>query len=284
VISVIVPVHDEAAVLERCLRALTEGAEPGELEVVVVCNGCSDGSADVARRSGPPVRVVETPVPSKARALNLGDEHALGFPRFYVDGDIRLTLGSLRAVADALKAGPCLAAAPRMRVDLAASNAWVRAYYRIWMRLPYATGTMLGSGVYAMSREGRERLGPFPDLIADDEFVRLGFEDDEKTVVEDAHFHFTAPSTLRALIHVNVRRRAGDLEMRERHGRRRRAERLRQRIAVLGLALRPWLWPSLAIYGYAKVAVVLLRLRRAKESPDQVWPRDETSRNPSEVR
>lgn len=283
-ISVIVPVYNEAAVLNRCLRGLTEGARPGELEVVVVCNGCSDNSADLARRMGPPVRVVESPCPSKSRALNLGDEHATGFPRLYVDADIRLSLDSLRRVAEALDSGAFLAAAPRMRVDLGAAGAAVRAYYRVWMQLPYATGTMLGSGVYAVSRAGRDRLGPFPDVIADDEFVRLGFADHEKTVVEEAVFQFTAPRTLMALIHINVRRRAGDLEMRRRHCVRRRSERIRQRLALCLLALRPWLWPSLVVYGFAKAAaVLLLQLRRAKVLPDSAWARDETSRVATEA-
>ena len=60
---------------------MTENAEPGEMEIIVVCNGCKDDTADVARAFGDPVKVVETEIPSKIKALNLGDEAATCFPR-----------------------------------------------------------------------------------------------------------------------------------------------------------------------------------------------------------
>ena len=60
--------------IERCLAAITGGARPGELQVIVVCNGCDDDTAERARRHGEPVSVVETEVASKHVALNLGVE------------------------------------------------------------------------------------------------------------------------------------------------------------------------------------------------------------------
>src|SRR3954470_11754775 len=54
IISVVVPAHDEEQVITRCLRALTGGTAAEEVEVIVVCNGCSDRTADVARRFGGP--------------------------------------------------------------------------------------------------------------------------------------------------------------------------------------------------------------------------------------
>ena len=43
--SVVIPAHDESAGIRRCLDALFAGTAPGELDVVVVCNGCSDDTA-----------------------------------------------------------------------------------------------------------------------------------------------------------------------------------------------------------------------------------------------
>ena len=42
VASVIIPAHNEAATIGRNLRALREGTREGDLDVVVVCNGCTD--------------------------------------------------------------------------------------------------------------------------------------------------------------------------------------------------------------------------------------------------
>ena len=57
-ISVVIPVRDDAAYLERCLRMLGAQSLP-PVEVIVVDNGSSDGSGEVARRLG--ARVVEQP-------------------------------------------------------------------------------------------------------------------------------------------------------------------------------------------------------------------------------
>ena len=79
--------------------------------VVVACNGCTDGTADVAR-SFAGVVVLETAWPSKTAALNLGDEVAEIFPRLYVDADVVLPAASAAAVVDRLSTGPALAARP----------------------------------------------------------------------------------------------------------------------------------------------------------------------------
>ena len=60
-------------------------------------------------------------------------------------------------------------------IDLRGSSLAVRAYYRIWLRLPYVREGMIGVGVYALSEEGRRRFGEFPEVIADDGYVRMLF-------------------------------------------------------------------------------------------------------------
>ncbi|WP_205315402.1 glycosyltransferase, partial [Nonomuraea lactucae] len=84
--SVVIPAHNEEAVLGAGLAALLGGAEPGEFDVVVVANACSDRTAEVARAAG--VRVVETPTGGKAGALRLGDAACRAFPRLYLDADV----------------------------------------------------------------------------------------------------------------------------------------------------------------------------------------------------
>jgi len=196
VISVVVPAHDEEAVLGRCLAALTEGARDGELEIVVVCNGCRDDTAAIAHGFGPPVAVIESQVASKSAALNLGHRTARGYPRFFVDADIVLPLAAIRKVAAVLERGDVLAAAPRIEVDLSRCTRPVRAYYAVWQRTPYVTSVLLVSGVYAISPAGGHRLDEFPDLVADDAFVRQLFRPEERALVDGCRFRMTPPRTL----------------------------------------------------------------------------------------
>src|SRR5579872_5966672 len=103
-ISIVIPAYNEERVIARLLRSVTSGAEPGELDVVVVCNGCTDDTAKLAAGVRPDVvRVIETGVGNKTYALNLGDKAASGFPRIYVDADVVVTLDTVRALASCLE-------------------------------------------------------------------------------------------------------------------------------------------------------------------------------------
>src|SRR4051794_9821734 len=103
VATIIVPAHNEAATIGRCLRALTEGGRPGEFEIVVVCNGCTDRTAAEARRFVPRgVTVLETDAASKVHALNLGDAAAHAFPRLYVDADVVIDRASVLTIVTSL--------------------------------------------------------------------------------------------------------------------------------------------------------------------------------------
>ncbi len=135
-ISVIIPAHDEEAVIGRCLGTLLEGAEPGELEIVVVCNGCRDGTAAAARAAAPEATVVELPQPGKAAALNEGDRWASVFPRVYLDADVEVSVVDLRRVAEALAQPGVFCAAPLPHFALRGRPWVVRKFYEAWEWLP----------------------------------------------------------------------------------------------------------------------------------------------------
>lgn len=280
-ISIVIPAHNESAVIDRCLRALISGADPEELEVLVVCNGCTDDTAERAMRYAPIVRVLESPVASKSAALNLGDETASSFPRFFLDADVVLPLRDLRLVADVLRRGVVHGAAPRMEVDLE-NRPWpIRAFYRIWMQTPYVTDDMLGCGVYAISAEGRGRFARFPDVIADDCFVRLLFEPGERRTVREASFLMTPPATLNELIHINVRRQVGMDEMEALHPESTSEERGSQRRFLLRMLRNPGNWPALGVYVYAKLVTIAIYQWKRFRGRHREWNRDDSSRQAS---
>lgn len=196
--SVVIPAHDEAGVIERCLDALFTGIESGQLDVVVACNGCRDNTPMLARSSGHPVRTLELSTPSKAAALRAGDEAALTFPRLYVDADVVLYGSSALAVVDRLRAG-AVAARPPLWYDSSRSSASVRNYYRARSRMPSVLKSLWGAGVYGLAAEGRARFDVFPDVVADDLWIDRLFAPGEVQIVD------CAP------VVVNVPRRPSDL-------------------------------------------------------------------------
>ncbi len=279
VASIVIPAHDEEHALRRCLMSITRGMKDGELEIVVVANGCRDSTASVAREFAPSVRVVETPVASKIHALNLGDQAITGFPRFYVDADVLLSIESIRRVAQVLSEGRYLAAAPRLRVALKSRSWPVRAYYEVWTRLPYFQGGgMIGSGVYAVSRKGRSRFERFPEIISDDGYVRLQFAPDERTTVQDCEFTVTPPKRLAGVIRIKTRSQRGAYELLRLFPRLGDNERRDYPSALRAILSSPRLWPAFVVYCFVKL-VTWSKARWQYHARTRVeWERDEDSR------
>lgn len=268
VASVIVPAYNEEATIERCLRSLLNGAEPGEFDVIVVCNACTDGTAAIARTVSDDVRVLETPVPSKTRAMNLGDDAARTFPRVYVDADVELRVDALRAVIAPLVAGEVEASAPGMRFDTTGSTWWVRAYHRVWSALPQVSSGLGGRGVYALSEEGHARFGRFPDIIADDLFVDWTFPPDRRAVV-DARSVVRAEADLAQLIHRKSRIYAGRSELLERGDRPGADAGLRS--LVRATLAHPWLLPKVPVFVLATLEAKRRGRRRSAEGGSPSW-------------
>lgn len=272
VASVVIPAHNEQRVLGRLLDSLLHGTRDGlhgtpdgDLEIVVVPNGCTDGTADLALSYGPAVRVIESPIAGKGHALNVGDRAATVFPRFYVDADVVLSHEDIRRTALAMAESGALAAAPRLHADLDHASWAVRAWFRVWMRLPYQNDAMIGAGVYALSREGRARFERFPELIDDDLFVHRLFERSERLSVPDASFTIRPPATLSALIDAKTpiwasdQRRTREVDNLPAPPRRGALARFSAR--AVPLLREPSTLAALPIYAYA-YAVLRVRGRR----------------------
>jgi glycosyltransferase involved in cell wall biosynthesis len=170
-------------VIARTLAPLAPLAATGQLEVIVACNGCTDCTAAIARGFDG-VTVLELGQSSKAAALNAGDAAASQWPRLYLDADVQISPGAVRAVFAALSSGQVLAARPAARFDLQDAHPLIRSYYRTKLRLPSARSVLWGAGVYGLSRDGRQRFQQFPGLTADDLFVDRLFEPAEKAVLD----------------------------------------------------------------------------------------------------
>src|SRR5947208_16800205 len=85
-LSVIVPARDAAESLPPLLRSLESQTLPRDrFEVIVVDNGSSDGTAEVAERHG--ATVVRDKIPNRSRARNLGAEAAASELYAFTDAD-----------------------------------------------------------------------------------------------------------------------------------------------------------------------------------------------------
>jgi hypothetical protein len=74
---------------------------------------------------------------------------------------------------------------------------------------PYFDDGRLGSGVYALNSEGHKRLQKFPDITADDEYVRQLFSSSERATAFGSSFLVTPPRRLADLVRIKTRSRRG---------------------------------------------------------------------------
>ncbi|MFD4246326.1 glycosyltransferase family 2 protein [Streptomyces sp. NPDC058525] len=286
--SIVIPAHNESRVIGRLLDALLSGTPASGTDIVVVCNGCTDDTARVAAERGPRVRVVEIPTPSKHRALRAGDEHARGFPRLYVDADVVFGADGVRALTSALAGSPeLLAAAPGREIPLAGCAWPVRAYYRVWQRLPAVRAGLFGRGVIAVSEEGHARIAALPPLMADDLAASLAFGPGERRVVEAARVVVHPPRTWSDLIRRRIRAATSSAEL-ERFQESLRGGRAdsppptaRTGTADLRALLRsdPRLLPGVVVFAAAALAARRGARRAIGNGDFSTWLRDESSRS-----
>ena len=221
-LSIIIPANNEAEYIGRCLEALLGQKElqPGAIEILVVANACTDGTAriaasytDAAQARGWTLTVLDIPEGGKPNALNRGDAAASGRDRAYVDADIVCSPLLLARIIDALATDRPAYASGRLKLEPAKS--WVTRHYgNIWARLPFVKQGVPGAGFFAVNAPGRARWDCFPDIIADDGYVQFLFGPMERVKV-DACYTWPLVEGFRALVKVRRRQDAGGRELRE---------------------------------------------------------------------
>lgn len=273
--SVVIPAHDEEQVIERCL-AFVDALDPGEAEVVVSANGCSDATVQRAQQIDT-VTVIDRSTPGKSGALNAGDVACSALPRVYLDADITVAADTLRALAARLAGPEALVASPQV-VFVTEGRPWsVRAFYAAYNQLPYVSDGLIGLGVYAVSATGRSRWCEFPEVTADDLFVQRLFAPHERVILQDHSFEVQTPRTLQNLLKVRTRTVFGNAEL---------AATTpdsdafattaggTQRALLRLVRSRPTMLPSAVVY----TLVMLEARRRARGRAGAVWHRDTSTR------
>ena len=214
--SIIIPAHNEATLIGQCLKSLLASdplPDGWQAAVLVIANGCTDATADIAQSHtsqaiarGWSLTVIEEAGGGKLNALNIADEAACGTNRLYLDADVTLDPGLLWQLVGALDSDTPRFASGQPALTQAGSEI-TRLYGRFWQTLPFVTAGVPGFGVFAMNAGGRARWGQWPDIISDDTFARLNFASGERVRV-NAVYHWPMVEGFTNL--VRVRRRQND--------------------------------------------------------------------------
>jgi glycosyltransferase involved in cell wall biosynthesis len=166
-VSVIVPARDEAPYITAALASAAAQTWPlDELEVVVVDNGSTDGTAAAVRAymAGTPdlaLCVLDEPVKGVARAKNRAARAARGQWLIFLDADSRMAPHLVERVMRRAHAG-CPAASIRIVAD--STDPLDRAFFALLGLGPRLFG--IRAQMFYCARETFLRLGGFDETLA----------------------------------------------------------------------------------------------------------------------
>jgi glycosyltransferase involved in cell wall biosynthesis len=177
-VSVIVPVHNGAATLGRCLRALVAACSSGLDEILIVDDRSTDGSVAIAESLG--IAVLPNPRGrGPAAARNAGAQCARGDVLFFIDSDVivkETTVAQVRAFFDAHQGAAAVFGS--YDEEPTAAN-FLSQYKNLFHHFTHQTANpdscSFWAGCGAIRREAFEAVGGFDELT----YSRPSIEDIE---------------------------------------------------------------------------------------------------------
>lgn len=212
--GIIVPVRNEAAMLQMTVPKLLAAVKGDNARIIWVCNGCSDDSAAVIRRAvGLEAEVIELAQPGKTAALQAGDD-ALGslFPRLYLDADTSLNPGDPALLLQPVFSGAADLVAPRLRFDTTGASALSVRIGACWMSLPHAM-TSAFSNAIGLSSAARGLWDRWPEITGDDIFVSAVVPSHRKRIVSEAVATIGMPASFAGWVRMRARWLKGEAEL-----------------------------------------------------------------------
>ncbi len=212
-ISVIVPAYNEINVIDHTLKPYASLTT--EVQVIVVCNGCTDGTEDHVRSNYPWVELIVLDEGSKVKAINAGNKVAKYFPRVYQDADVILSINSILNIEKEFDCKQYLFASPSVSLKGDKVDRIVKQYYEFIYETPAYKAGMVNSGVYILSKEALEKIGEFPNIIADDGFVKgcLGVENLQR--LYNSTSIVGMPTKTISLVKVKTRSQLGNFQLKK---------------------------------------------------------------------
>lgn len=171
-LSVVVPAHNEAALIGSTIGALVQAAEhvpePHAVEIIVVDNGSTDGTAQVIREtfSDADVRVVAHAEPGAARARNAGARAADGDVLVFVDADTHVPANGLARIVELRTKHQYEVGIFRLAALDGGFRAWL--WWTFWehvRRLPLSRAKAMPAFLFC-TRAVFDAFGPFDEDVA----------------------------------------------------------------------------------------------------------------------
>jgi glycosyltransferase involved in cell wall biosynthesis len=159
--SIIVPAHNEERFLPACLESIEQAAVryPGEVEVIVVLNRCTDATERIARQRG--AKVVREDARSLAGIRNAGAKQAAGEILVTIDADSRMSPNVLDEIDRALATGKYVGGGVPIRPERTSLGIML-SFILLEIAL---LATRLAAGLFWCLRRDFEAIGGFNEKL-----------------------------------------------------------------------------------------------------------------------
>jgi len=279
--SIIIPAYNEETLITKTLITLLQDNNLHNIELLVICNGCSDQTFSKTqsfinenslslKNKKIDFLLFETSKASKTNALNIGINNSHGLIKVFIDADIQICGKDVNLLISELQNKKLKAISPRVNFSFDNSSFWVRQYYRVASLSFYNANTRL-SNVIALSEAGIKQITPLPNVIADDEYIRRQFTENERAVSQHCSLIFLCAKKLKDLIQVLTRVERGNVQL-NRHYNNGHSEKAKQGYYKLPILH----FPTFILIKF--IVKIRARIQFAQGRMNQ-WERDESNRN-----
>ncbi len=168
-ISLVIPAYNEDQYIGACIESVLKHASPNLIEIIVVCNACTDRTAEVAARY-PGVRVVHENRKGTGYARQAGFDASTGDIVAYIDADARIVADWFPSLEHEFRTDESIVSlsGPSRFYDL---EEWKDALvYYVWWKMCATAGHRYGrfniaGGNFAVRRTALEAIGGFDTSI-----------------------------------------------------------------------------------------------------------------------
>ena len=161
-VSVVVPAHNEEKYVKGCIDSIRASANKfkGNVEIIIVCNRCTDKTEQIALENG--AVVVHNEERCIAKVRNSGIKAARGKVIITIDCDNRMTKGTISEVYHLLKSGKYIGGGAPIRFERYSFPLWCND---LLCRFLFGI-TGLYSGIFWATKETFMAIGGFVDKKA----------------------------------------------------------------------------------------------------------------------
>lgn len=161
-VTVVIPAHNEERYIKRCIASIrrAERVYGGKVEIIVVCNRCTDRTEQIARACG--ARVIHDETRCIAAVRNAGIAAATGKILLTIDSDNRMTPGTIKEIWELLRTGKYIGGGAPMRFERYS----LPLYLNDWMCRAGFALTGLYCGIFWAKTDTFRKIGGFADIRA----------------------------------------------------------------------------------------------------------------------